>query len=364
MLRAQASPAQTTLSDDAAVRSTDSAALVSRHCAHSLGYLDDPAATHFLSPSQRRAHEHRPPLINIGTHARTWAVDTLVDQFLDAHSRDDQPPGQVVSLGAGTDSRFWRLKKKRQHHAKPWPCANWVEVDFPEQTAPKARAIATKPDLNQWLGSGGVRIERGGLGLSSEHYTLLPGDLRHLDQLSDSLLGVGNPTTTTSNKPPLDRTLPTLLLLECVLVYLEPGITSALLTWFCETFHQAHGSAIVGYDPFRLQDQFGTVMKRNLALRSLALPGADSTPTLDSLTDRFVAAGVKGSCGALSIKKIRDGVIPVEELERVAKIEQIDEVEELNLVLEHYAVSWANVSPPPPSSSSSAEIGLQTRTNA
>lgn len=367
MLRAQASPAQTTLSDDAAVRSTDSDALVSRHCAHSLGYLDDPAATHFLSPSQRRAHEHRPPLINIGTHARTWAVDTLVDQFLDAHSRDDQPPGQVVSLGAGTDSRFWRLKKKRQHHAKPWPCANWVEVDFPEQTAPKARAIATKPDLNQWLGSGGVRIERGGLGLSSEHYTLLPGDLRHLDQLSDSLLGVGNPTTTSSNKPPLDRTLPTLLLLECVLVYLEPGITSALLTWFCETFHQAHGSAIVGYDPFRLQDQFGTVMKRNLAvslfsgfrihlvlesaqvvpfgaarqsrrvessnccsrltrflpspdapaqLRSLALPGADSTPTLDSLTDRFVAAGVKGSCGALSIKKIRDGVIPVEELER------------------------------------------------
>lgn len=28
---------------------------------------------------------------------------------------------------------------------------------------------------------------------------------------------------------------------------------------------------------------------------------------------------------------------------RVAKIEQIDEVEELNLVLEHYAVSWGNV---------------------
>lgn len=51
-------------------------------------------------------------------------------------------------------------------------------------------------------------------------------------------------------------------------------------------------------------------------LRSLTLPGADSTPTLDSLTDRFVAAGVKGSCGALSIKQIRDDVIPVEELGR------------------------------------------------
>lgn len=136
-------------------------------------------------------------------------------------------------------------------------------------------------------------------------------------------------------------------------------------------------------------------------LRSLTLPGADSTPTLDSLTDRFVAAGVTGSCGALSIKQIRDDVIPLEELERsveqapltisrkriipthrtdpvsslyavsrvcifqwdarrVAKIEQIDEVEELNLVLEHYAVSWANVTPPSPTESST-EIGLRRR---
>jgi hypothetical protein len=54
-------------------------------------------------------------------------------------------------------------------------------------------------------------------------------------------------------------------------------------------------------------------------LRSLTLPGADSTPTLASLTDRFVAAGVKGPCGALSIKQIRDDVIPVEELERYSR---------------------------------------------
>lgn len=269
MLQARTSPAQSTVSDDAAVRSTDSDALVSRNCAHSLGYLDDPAASHFLSPSQRRAHEQRPPLINIGTHARTWAIDSLVDQFLDHNQRGEQPC-QVLSLGAGTDSRFWRLKQRSQQQQQVntvhWPCVNWVEVDFPEQTAPKARAIATKPDLKSWLGSSSVRIERGGLGLSSEHYTLLPGDLRHLDQLSDSLL-VGTP------QPPLDRKLPTLLLLECVLVYLEPEITASLLTWFCDTFQQARGSAIVGYDPFRLQDQFGTVMKRNLAVSYFSLSG-------------------------------------------------------------------------------------------
>lgn len=38
---------------------------------------------------------------------------------------------------------------------------------------------------------------------------------------------------------------------------------------------------------------------------------------------------------------------------RVAKIEMIDEVEELNLVLEHYAITWGSVGAP--------KIGLQTR---
>jgi hypothetical protein len=43
-----------------------------------------------------------------------------------------------------------------------------------------------------------------------------------------------------------------------------------------------------------------------------------------------------------------------------------DEVEELNLVLEHYAVSWANVTPPPPEENeSSSQIGFNSgdRTN-
>lgn len=136
--------------------------------------------------------------------------------------------------------------------------------------------------------------------------------------------------------------------------------------------------------------------------RSLALPGADSTPTLEALTRRLAAAGAQGSVGAKSIKQIRDECIPRDELQRyafapeswgfrpapnqtdrdeygppslrrVAKIEQIDEVEELNLVLEHYAVSWANVAPiagangpegEGQEANRSGEIGLRNRDEA
>ncbi|BGP26616.1 leucine carboxyl methyltransferase [Rhodotorula toruloides] len=331
---------------DSAVRGTDSDALLSRHSAASLGYLDDPFSALFLSPAQRRTPERRPPLINIGTHARTWAVDELVEQFLLQREVGDSNNGrgratQVLSLGAGTDTRFWRLQKKWETAGREWTCRKWVEVDFPEASGSKARAVSGKAELKSRLG-GDVRIEQGGLGLSSPLYALLPGDLRKLDAISTSLLSPpASSTSSASTDPILLPSVQTLLLLECVLVYLPPSDTDVILRWFASTF--VAGSAIVSYDPFGLDDSFGKVMRRNLALRSLSLPGADSTPTLTSLTSRLKYNGFAGSTGSMSVREIRDEVLPVEDKERVSNLENLDEIEELNLVLEHYAVTWGNV---------------------
>jgi len=146
--------------EDSAVRSTDSDALLSRVSAAKQGYLVDSFAPLFLTPAQRRSTERRPPLINIGTHARTWAVDELVDQFL----RSEKPESeggqvQVLSLGAGTDTRFWRMRKRwsDREGEESWPVRKWVEVDFPEATSSKARTIATKVELKGALG-GEVKI--------------------------------------------------------------------------------------------------------------------------------------------------------------------------------------------------------------
>lgn len=148
------------LTSDAATRSTDTDALLSRLSASSLGYLADPISPLLLTPSQRRSATPRPPLINIGTHARTWAIDALVTQFLDSlPGRDgdsaggDAGGGQVLSLGAGTDGRFWRIKEERERDGgRGWGCSKWVEVDFAEGAGAKARAVATKPKLKAGLG--------------------------------------------------------------------------------------------------------------------------------------------------------------------------------------------------------------------
>ena len=150
-----------TLAADAATRSTDTDALLSRLSAANLAYFPDPISPLLLSPSQRRQATPRPPLINIGTHARTWSIDALVGQFLDSLGADgegDGAKGQVLSLGAGTDGRFWRMKEEREREeGKGWRCRKWVEVDFAEGTGAKARAVATKPRLKGAL-SGEAKI--------------------------------------------------------------------------------------------------------------------------------------------------------------------------------------------------------------
>lgn len=129
---------------DNAVRDTDTDAAVSRLSAVTAGYMQDPFASFFVKRSQKR-----PPLINIGTFIRTWALDNLVHQFLLA---DDCSKKQIVSLGAGTDTRFFRLQSSTEESIKR-SIATYVEVDFPEATTKKAMVIKKHAALQQILGS-------------------------------------------------------------------------------------------------------------------------------------------------------------------------------------------------------------------
>ena len=91
---------------DTAIRLTDSDAALARLSAVNKGYLQD-SFIKYLVP---RAHlqSPRPPLINIGTYIRSEAIDSLINQWLQLVAMEGKL-GQIVSLGAGSDTRFWRL---------------------------------------------------------------------------------------------------------------------------------------------------------------------------------------------------------------------------------------------------------------
>ncbi|KAF5380584.1 hypothetical protein D9615_004670 [Tricholomella constricta] len=325
---------------DASIRLTDTDAAIARLSAVQKGYIHDPYIKHFVP----RAHlqQPRPPLINVGTFVRGIAIDELVDQWLATASRTGKQC-QIVSLGAGSDTRYWRVATGTHKDA----LATYIEVDFPEVTTKKAMAIRKSKDLSAILGSSpsDIRLGHGGMALHAPKYHVLPADLRLPPATTlSSLLATPDET---GGSPILSPLLPTLLLFECVLVYMDPSSSDDLLRWFVDYFSAKDTPlGAVVYEMFGLEDAFGKVMVNNLKSRNVSLPGAGPYPTIQTLPRRFLNTGFSAA-RALTLREIRRTCIAPEELQRLSTLEMLDEVEELDLVLEHYAVTWGLLAPAP-----------------
>lgn len=311
---------------DGAIRQTDTDAALARLSAVKKGYIEDPFVAHLIPRAQFQPA--RPPLINIGTYVRSKSIDALVEQWLELCEQQNTPC-QIVSLGAGSDTRFWRISTGPRSHV----LRSYLELDFPDVVTKKAMAIRKSRELSAVLGSPeSIVIASGGTALHSSKYHLLSCDLRHPP--SGSLAAVLDGL--------LSPSLPTLLLFECVLVYMAPESSSAIVDWFVNYFASIHDGSILGaivYEMFGLQDAFGQVMLNNLQSRNVSLPGAALYPTVDSLPERFTRHGFTFS-SALTLSEVREKYISHSELGRISDLELLDEVEELNLVLKHYAITW------------------------
>lgn len=163
--------------------------------------------------------------------------------------------------------------------------AKYIEIDLAENTTKKAMAIRKSKELSAVLGkpedvSLGACLRRfcesrplnilrhlyqagGGTALHSPVYHLLAADLR--SPPTDSL----TPLLATRPDPLLSPSLPTLLLFECVLAYMRPEASNAILQWFTSYFDALpeSGRGVLGcivYEMFALEDAFGKVMVNNL----------------------------------------------------------------------------------------------------
>lgn len=311
---------------DAAIRQTDTDAALARLSAVRKGYLTDPFVAHLVPRAQLQSP--RPPLINIGTYVRSHSIDHLTGEWMEIFKQEHRQC-QIVSLGSGSDTRFWRIATgpyKDQLRV-------YIELDFPEVTTKKAMSIRKSRELSAVLGPPEtIAVAQGGTALHSPKYHLLPCDLRKPpSEVLPSLLG-----------EILSSKFPALLIFECVLVYMSPEASSTLIQWFVDYFSHSSDPKILGavvYEMFALQDSFGQVMVKNLQSRNVSLPGAVPYNTLQSLPERFTRHNFTIS-KALTLREIREKYISQSEVERISALEMLDEVEELNLVLEHYAITW------------------------
>nr|XP_012622068.1 tRNA wybutosine-synthesizing protein 4 isoform X2 [Microcebus murinus] len=301
-----------------AVQSTNDSSALSKSSLAARGYVQD-AFTALLVPGAAR----RAPLIHRGYYVRARAVRHCVRAFLE---RTCAPPdgcsAQILSLGAGSDSLYFRLKSAG-HLAR---AAVW-EVDFPDVARRKAERIGETPELCALTGPFQKGDPASALCFESSDYRILGLDLRQLERLDEALAAAG-----------LDAVSPTLLLAEAVLTYLEPGSAAALIAWAAQRFPNA---IFVVYEQMKPQDAFGQFMLQHFRQLNSPLHGLDHFPDVEAQRRRFLQAGWT-ACSAVDMNEFYRRFLPAEERRRMENLEPFDEFEEWHLKCAHYFILAAS----------------------
>ncbi|KAI0860569.1 leucine carboxyl methyltransferase [Xylaria cubensis] len=309
-----------TPSHDTIIQGTDTDAAVSRMSAVDLGYLEDPYARFFIQAPAVGAAVRRLPIINRGTYTRTTALDRLIEAFLSATEGQER---QIVSLGAGTDTRVFRLFQGGKQHKLVYH-----EVDFPTVTDKKYHVVRSTAALNAIL----PRPE-----VTDENHTwrdeALPGASQYWCHGLD-LRDLSKPDATPLSG--LRTDIPTLLISECCLCYLEVADALKVMKYFTDRI--PHLSVIL-YEPIHPHDPFGKQMVSNLAARHIRMPTLEDYADINKQEARLRDAGFD-TAHSLTIERIWEDWVSPEEKERVDGLEGLDEVEEWNLLAGHYSVSW------------------------
>ena len=303
---------------DEAVRLTNDDAAGAKVSCVAAGYLRDGFVGSFVR-SARRAR--RPPLINRGYWSRVQALRQLLLAFL-----GDHPDGQVVVLGCGYDTTFFKLAAEGEARGR------WWEVDFPQVAASKARVVTGDAKFTAHLGDeAGREVDLARGSVAAGRYTLCAGDLREMAEVGARLRAAG-----------LDPDAPTFVLSECVLVYLPPEASEAVVAYFGGAFARC---TFVVYEMVEPGDGFGQQMVRNLQDRGCELLGIHANPTCAAQEARLRRAGF-AEARALDMLAVYGGFLDAGERRRIERLELFDELEEWRLIQRHYCIAVGTKGPP------------------
>lgn len=289
----------------------------------------------------------------LGTYARTTAIDELVDRFLEDVEGQRPTKKQIISLGAGSDTRAFRIFSKKQPDS-----ILYHEIDFSVNTSAKIKAIRSSPLLRRAIridetapeakdNSDGIMISSAGDALHLPNYHIHPIDLRSLavEEEKDLSNKTNENNASSPSKqeilPGVDTSLPTLLISECCLTYLSPHDADGVVDYFSKTlFPPTTPLGIIIYEPIRPDDPFGKIMVLNLAARGIHLQTLHKYSSLSAQRQRLLDHAFQTGQGAVDIDFIWNNWISASEKDRVATLEMLDEIEEWRLLAQHYCVVW------------------------
>ncbi|XP_055877981.1 tRNA wybutosine-synthesizing protein 4-like [Biomphalaria glabrata] len=299
---------------ETAVQGTNDSSIVSKCSTSTCGYFNDPYLHYFVSKQSRRA-----PLIHRGYYIRAVAFDRILKSFLELYKNSKK---QVISLGCGFDSTYFRLKS-----CDLLQNTVFCEIDFPEVVKKKRLLVENNEDLLKLVEKIKEQPLSPHIELSSADYHLLGVDLTQLNTLEAAIKMCG-----------LEFDIPTLLLSECVMTYMTRRCSTELVKWASETFEEA----IFGmYEQINPEDSFGLFMQNHFYSIGSPLKCINAFPSIESQRKRFLNTGWV-CCEVYDMNTFYSLFVDDKEKRRIESLETFDEYEELNLKYSHYFILTAS----------------------
>ncbi|XP_076350875.1 tRNA wybutosine-synthesizing protein 4-like isoform X6 [Tachypleus tridentatus] len=216
------------------VQGTNDSSIISKFSMALKGYFSDEFLKFFAAN-----HRHRSPLINRGYYIRAKAMERMFHQFL--QTLFGFPVKQIISLGAGFDTSYFRLKSEK------FLCdSTFIEVDFESVITRKLKCVNSHSVLKAMMPEGAPKCSNKSVIFQGRNYILIGADLRVIYELDKALEDAG-----------ISFECPTLIFSECAMTYIDVESSNRLIEWASKKFPNA---AFVTYEQIHPDDGFGLIM--------------------------------------------------------------------------------------------------------
>ncbi len=336
------------------VMGTAEAALKAKYAAVQAGYYNDPYIASFWSNSSgakpttnisTQQKQTLPPvqvIIKRGTYARVACMYKAISVYLD-ECRTLFQGSQVIVIGSGKDTTFFRIldeRRRMNQSTNERQHLHWFEVDHNMIVEQKTKVIQRSPVFGSECHKVANQDSSYAVTSSSDSEQVWPNAKYHLlghnlnsdpDHLIEKLMHCG-----------LDPMVPTLIVLECVLMYMTKDAATTLLQSLNQ---QCQDCTMVSYEPILGYDSsFGRVMEENLSKIGVVHPKScfvEIRTLQQYIQQLYGMVGCQRSVGC-DMYTAYDTILSTQQRAHAQKCEFLDELEEFILIMQHYCFIVSN----------------------